>query len=244
MATTLREFIDPQIEAVCSAWKILGRFGLVDTIFNHISTVVADSSGALQMIMNPSGRLPEELCPDQVCVFPLREYLPSEADELGVNKDGLHLHSAMHSKRMKPGTIIHTHSPCCIAVGCSEKGLQPLSQTAMEFVSELELVSYGGVFRSQALTEQLSGLSLRGGSALLRHHGALVVADDVPEAVYLAYYLEEACRIQVLTLSQGSSVILPDRTAIESAHLGLKADRENESVRLFEALCRQLESRK
>jgi ribulose-5-phosphate 4-epimerase/fuculose-1-phosphate aldolase len=231
----------PQIRAVSDAWRVLGHLGLLDTIFNHISSVVADPFGKLQIILNPAALLPHELRPEHLCILPLQNYLPSDAAKLGINPDGLHLHALIHCVRMRPGAVIHTHSRHCIAVGCSEQGLLPLSQTAMEFVGDLEVVEYGGVFRSYLLTEQLKTLANRGGVALLRNHGALVVADTIPEAVYLAYFLEEACRIQVVTLSQGVPIVLPPESVIAEARQALRDDRIKVAGWLFDALCRQLE---
>ncbi|MCX6168651.1 MAG: class II aldolase/adducin family protein [Ignavibacteriales bacterium] len=243
MAIGFNKHIEPYIIDVSHAWRILGRLGLVDTIFNHISAVAGDEEGKLSLIMNPSGRLSIEVYPEHLCVFALKEYMPSEAARLGVIKDGLHMHSAMHSLRRKVGAIIHTHSPYSIAVGCSESGLQSMSQTAMEFLGELKMIDYDGMFRNQILSESISNLAIHGGVALLRHHGSLVVADSIAEAFYLAYYIEEACKIQVLTLSQGVPLIIPEKSSINEAHQLLQNDRKIVAKQLFEAFCRQLENK-
>jgi len=238
--TDVRRSLEPQIQAISNAWRILGRMGLIDTIFNHISVVAADSRGDPYMMMNSYHHLPEELYPDLVSVFPLRRYTPSEADSLGVNPDGLQLHVLMHEARMRPGAIIHTHSVNAVAVGCSEQGLLPLSQTAMELVGEIEMIEYTGAFRSQPLNDQLRKLARNGGIALLRNHGSLVVADSISEAVYVTHYLEDACRIQVVTLSQGAAITLPDPRAVEESYRVLLADRTGAAEQLFAALSRQL----
>ncbi|MGH9969763.1 MAG: class II aldolase/adducin family protein [Pyrinomonadaceae bacterium] len=234
--------IELQSRLVSDAWRILDRLGLVDTIFNHISIATPDSQGNLQLVMNPGTLLPNQLRPEHLCIVPLRDYSPSEATKLSVNPDGLHLHSQIHTERMRPGVVVHTHSLNCIAVGSSEQALLPLSQTAMEFVSDLEIIDYGGVFRSAKLTEEMKRIANQGGVALLRNHGALIVTDTIPDAVYLAYYLEEACRIQVCTLSQGVAIVLPDKSIIADACDALRQDRREAAERLFKALQRQFES--
>jgi ribulose-5-phosphate 4-epimerase/fuculose-1-phosphate aldolase len=242
MPIAIRNAIKPQIRAVTDAWRILGQLGLVDTIFNHISATIADPTGTLQLVMNPEGRLPKELSTENMCVFPVQKYKPSEASLLGVNPDGLQLHSAMHRVRMKPGAIIHTHSAHCLAVGCSDQGLLPLSQTAIEFSDEVAVIEYGGMFRSQELTKRLINLATNGGIALLRNHGTLVVADSVAEAFYMAYFIEEACKIQVITLSQGVRIILPKKEAIADAQQAMRGDRAKAAAQLFGAFRRNMDT--
>lgn len=228
------------IKDVSVAWKILGSLGLVDTIFNHISSVSSDSDNNFHIAMNPSGFLATEVTGKNISVFPLKKYSPSDADKLNVNPDGLQLHSTLHLARMKKGVVIHTHSQNAIAVSCYKDGLLPLSQTAIEFVGDIEFVEYDGVFRTNALTPQLINFAKNGGVALLRHHGALVIADTIEEAFYLAYYIEEACRIQVLALSQGGTFTTPNKIAIEEAKQVLRNDRATVSKEFFEAFKRQL----
>ena len=230
------------IRDISEAWKILGDLKLIDTIFNHISSVMDDAPNSFQLAMNPNGFLPNEILENNVCVFPLKKYSIVDASQLGVNADGLQLHTELHLARMKQGVIIHTHSPNTIAVGNYEKGLLPLSQTAIEFVGDIEMVEYDGVFRSNVLTPQLISFAKKGGVALLRHHGVLIVADTIEEATYLTYYMEEACKIQVLTLSQGGIFSTPNQSAIDKAQEVLRNDRSQAAKELFAAFQRQLKS--
>lgn len=223
------------IEKFVTAWKILGSLNLVDTIFNHISAT--NDRGT--MLMNHDGILAEQINKKNVSVFPLEGYIHQDAEKLHVNPDGLKLHSALHLVRNRTGVIIHTHSPYVIAVGNYSKGLLPLSQTAIEFVNDIETIEYNGMFRKNSLTLQLKRFALKGGVAILRQHGVLVVADTIEEAVYLAYYIEEACKIQVLSLLQGKIVALPNKSIIKSAELLMKDERGKVSKDLFIALKRK-----
>ncbi len=228
-----------QKQALVDAWRILDRLGCVDQIFNHISVVVEDFGDELLLIMNPANRLPQELLTKDLFVSPLRQRSAEEIVDLNVNPDGLNLHSQMHRGRMRPGVVIHTHSLYCTAVGCSKQGLLPLTQTAIEFCDDLFVLEYDGVFRSQSLSNELERLADSGGAALLRNHGALVVADTIPEALYLAYYLEEACKLQVIALSQGVPMISPTSLSRAETSRILKQDRPGIAELLFEALRRK-----
>jgi ribulose-5-phosphate 4-epimerase/fuculose-1-phosphate aldolase len=231
-------------QTMAEAWRILGNIGIVDTIFNHISACFEAPSGGFHFLMNPDGLLPSEMRRNKIKCLPLEEYISSDASRFGVNPDGLRLHSLIHFRRMKPGVVLHLHSPYAIAVGCSEQGLLPISQTAIEFVGSLLMVGYAGVFREQGLSDDIACLADRGGTALLRNHGTLIVSDSIPEALYLALNLEEACRLQVLALSQGVRLTMPDPTSVLSAHESLCADRAYASEALFNAFRRVLRTEK
>ena len=240
MTTDPGNLLEVHRTALAMAWRLLGRLSLVDTIFNHISVAAEVPSGHFHLLINPEGVLPSELRPEAVRVLPLRTYLPSESAQLKINPDGLHLHSLIHASRQRPGAIIHLHRPYCLAVGCSEQGLLPLTQTAMEFSGDVQTFGYAGVFRSQTLTEEMENLANRGGAALLRNHGVLAVADTIEEAFYMTYYLEEACKLQVLAFSQGVPLVGPAEAVVEETHLALRADRGRVALELFRALARTL----
>jgi ribulose-5-phosphate 4-epimerase/fuculose-1-phosphate aldolase len=231
--------VDKQRRLIADAWRILGGLGLVDTIFNHISSTIDNGTGGLTLLLNPDGRLPHEVRAQDLCACALRPYEAHEAAAIGASADGLRLHSLIQHLRGRSGTVIHTHALYSIAVGCSEHGLLPLSQTALEFYGDVEVFDYNGLFRGEGPTAPMRRIASDGGVGLLRNHGALVVADSVEEAVYLAFYVEEACRIQVTTLSQGVRYQLPTAAVISDAHATLRADRLQAATKLFEAFRRR-----
>ena len=234
------EMLNKSGALLTTAWRLLGRLGFIDTIFNHISIADESSDGALRFSINSDRILPVEIDAESVRILQVRQYAPLEGRDLGVNPDGLVLHSLIHSARLRSGAVIHTHAPYSLAVGCSEQGLLPLTQTAMEFYGELHTIDYGSVFRGHVLTEPLITLARNGGAALLRNHGSLVVADTVEEAFYLTYYLEEACKLQVLALSQGVPLVIPEESIIEYTRKALVEDRSKACINLFQALARTI----
>ena len=227
-----------QIGLLCTVWKLLGRHGLVDGIFNHISCSFGGSEGELRIAISPAERLSSELASEEIRDLPLRAYSEVEAKQLGVNPDGLQLHTSVHLARQRPGYVVHLHPPHCVAVGATEVGLLPLNQTAIEFAEGLLMVDYEGLARSWLLPPQLSALALTGGEALLRNHGLLVVADTPAEAFYACYYMEVACRLQVLTLAQGIPVHTPDVETVKATAGALRADRKGAATAMYEAMQR------
>jgi ribulose-5-phosphate 4-epimerase/fuculose-1-phosphate aldolase len=104
----------------------------------------------------------------------------------------------------------------------------------------LALVEYRGLARGDFKNPQLARITRGNGEALLRNHGMLVVADDAVQAFYAAYYLEEACRLQVITLSQGQPLHYPDESTVTTAAAQLRRDRPDAARATFDALFARL----
>lgn len=222
------------------AWRILGKLGHVDTIFNHISIAWHDKGGELRITMNPDGYFPSEVSPEQMVTFPFKACDALDPKTLGVNLDGFELHSAVHRARMAPGVVLHTHSPYALAVGATSCGLLPISQTAIEFVPDAIFIDYAGLFRNLTQHRQLIEFCVRGGIAFLRNHGTLIITEEIEEAVYIQHFLEEACKIQIATLSQNQKVMSPSEDVVNTASDILKRDRRHEANKLFRAFKRTI----
>lgn len=227
-------------DLLTAAWHIVGKLNYVDAIFNHISVASHDSTGRLIVSINPDGFFASEVKPSDWITFPLEEADSLDPEVLGVNADGYRLHSQLHRLRSRPGSVLHTHSEYALAVGATADGLLPLSQIAIEFVREAVCVDYGGLFRDAEMEPALKQLVQAGGVALLRNHGLLIVADNVEEAVYVQHYVELACKIQVLALSQGKSLLTPPDEIVADAASELRKDRSEAAKKLFEAFKRVL----
>lgn len=225
---------------VCEAWRMLGILGLLDTIYNHICYSWRDMSGSMFITLPKAGHFAQNMGPHDFKTMPLRIYNKNEADGLGVNPDGLFLHSRLHTARNRPGVTLHTHSLYATAVANTSTGLMPLTQTAIEFVDQVEIISYEGLFRDSRICSQIEKIGLTEGIGLLQNHGLLVAAETLPEAVYMCYFFEQACKLQVLTLSQHQTVILPDAGIVTQTTEILRNDRRVEAQRFYLALAHNL----
>lgn len=227
-----------QRERLAQAWRVLGLLGHTDAIFNHISKSWFDDGGRQLMAMNPGNKFAADVTPGDIQVFPVESVdLPAEAI---VNLDGFELHREIHRSRGRPGVALHTHAPYIAAVSAMEVGLLPLSQAAFEFVNDLKYLRYDGRFRDGAFSDELRTFVQVGGFAILQNHGDLIIGESVEEVVYLAYYLEEACRIQCIAMATGKSLHTPNKMVTTNAGDSLARDRPLLASVFFEALCERL----
>jgi len=113
--------------------------------------------------------------------------------------------------------VIHTHSLAGMAVASLEKGLLPMTQTAMRF-SKVAYHDYEGVVlemdERKRLLENLGDADVM----LLRNHGTLALGKSVAEAFNNMYRLERACRSQLLAQGANDRVLLPPPAIIEKTN--------------------------
>jgi ribulose-5-phosphate 4-epimerase/fuculose-1-phosphate aldolase len=227
--------LDSKIKAdICDLWRLLGKLGLVDTVFNHISLCFRNSNDELLLVINKEGKLAESCTIEDFIILPVKPRTNySSISE--VNIDGLKIHMEIAIERNCEGVVIHTHSMFTTIVGLSGDEILPLTQTATEFMTDSIFIEYGGLFRNSSINHEKSNLLNQSRCFLLKNHGALTVAKDIPEAFYLIYYLEEVCKSQVLALSQNIPLREIEAELAQESEKLLKNDRDKYAKILYQA---------
>jgi ribulose-5-phosphate 4-epimerase/fuculose-1-phosphate aldolase len=207
-----------RVDCAC-AYRLVRHYGMDDMIYNHISARVP---GTEDFLLNPFGLLYEEICASALIKVNLKgEVLWQPEWPKGLNYTfnlaGFVIHGAIHEARADVHCIIHTHSLAGMAVASLEKGLLPMTQTAMRF-SKVAYHDYEGVvLEMDERTRLLANL----GDAdvmLLRNHGLLAAGSSVAEAFNNMYRLERACRSQLLAQGANDRMILPAAPVIEKTN--------------------------
>lgn len=185
---------------LAACYRLVARYGMTDLIYNHITARVPGPEH--HILINAYGMLYEEVTASSLIKVDLAGNIVERDDHgYSVNAAGYIIHSAVHEARDDAHCVIHTHTPAGIAVSAMAEGLLPLSQTAMRFHGHLAYHDYEGPAFNRGekgrLVEHLGSHN----AMILRNHGLLVCAPSIPQAFNLIYWLEQACRIQVQTLS-------------------------------------------
>ena len=134
-----------RVDCAC-AYRLVRHYGMDDMIYNPISARVP---GTEDFLLNPFGLLYEEICASALIKVNLKgEVLWQPEWSKGLNYTfnlaGFVIHGAIHEARADVHCIIHTHSLAGMAVASLEKGLLPMTQTAMRF-SKVAYHDYEGV---------------------------------------------------------------------------------------------------
>ena len=164
-----------------------------------------------------------------------------------VEDTALHIHVAGHRANARHRAILHTHMPWATALAMLELPagtLHMAHQSACRFAGRLVREdAFGGLAHDGAEGERLAAAARAHPEAdvtLLANHGVVVGGPSVALAFDDLYYLERACRQQVLAMQTGAPLkLLPD-DVVRATAAQFARDLEPYAKRHFAALGRTL----
>jgi len=219
------------------ALRAAAHHGLAEGVCNHFSVELPDGSG--HFLLNPRGFLWSELhADDMVMVDALGAPL---AGRHPVEPTAMFIHAAIHRLCAK-ACVLHTHMPYATALTLTAQRTldTTLSQNAMRFHGRVAVdAQYGGLALDAAQGTRIARAMGGCDVAFLGNHGVVVCGDRVDHAYDDLYYLERACRLQVLAESTGRAL-----APVEAARASIVRDQtlaeRLQSELFFEALRRTL----
>jgi ribulose-5-phosphate 4-epimerase/fuculose-1-phosphate aldolase len=118
-------------------------------------------------------------------------------------KTAFYIHSRIHLSNARAVCVLHTHMPYATSLTLLENGrLEMVEQNALRFHDDIAYDdAYNGLVVDSAEGDRLARVLGDKRVMLLANHGVIVVGPTVAEAFDLMYYLERACRLQVLARS-------------------------------------------
>jgi ribulose-5-phosphate 4-epimerase/fuculose-1-phosphate aldolase len=164
-----------------------------DMIFTHISARVPGPEH--HFLINPYGLFFGEMTASALVKVDLDGNVVQETP-YNINPAGFTIHSAIHAARDDAHYVMHLHTDQGVAVAAQSEGLLPLSQHALVCLPHLD--------ERERLVADLGDKSL----CLLRNHGTLTVGATAAECWNGMFFLERACKQQVMALSVGRENVL------------------------------------
>lgn len=219
---------------------------LVDdlVIANHVLAV----EGVLDAMGHISARhaarpdrflLARSMAPELVAVADIMEYdLEAQAVDARGRTSYLErfIHSEIYGSRPDVNAIVHCHTPSLIPFASSSVPLRAMYHMAA-FVAEgvpvFDIRKAAGVtdllVRDAALGRALAQTLGSRSAALMRGHGAVVVAGSIPTAVGRSVYLDINARAQSQAIALGGTI-----TYVEADEAKLRMGDANEYARAWE----------
>src|ERR1700677_4456193 len=209
--TNIRERITPeeweQRVALAAAYRLVARFGWDDLIFTHLSARVP--GGEHHFLINPYGMTFDEITASSLVKVDLDGNKVMDAPH-EINPAGFTIHSAIHAAREDAHCVLHVHSVNGAAVSAQKDGVLPVSQQSMFVLSSLGYHDYEGVaWREDEKPRLVRDLGDKN-FFMLRNHGLITVADNIPDAFLSMYTFESACMIQLRAQAGGGKLIIID----------------------------------
>ena len=205
---------------LAATYRLVALYGWDDLIFTHISARVPGPEH--HFLINPYGMLFDEITASSLVKIDV-DGNKLEESEYPVNPAGFVIHSAVHMNREDAGCVIHLHTIDGVAVSAQKEGLLPISQQSIFVLASLAYHDYEGVaLRDDEKPRLVRDLSDKH-FFMLRNHGLLTVADNVPDAFLFMYLFEASCMIQVRAQAGGGELISIDPRIIAGATAQAKA---------------------
>jgi len=198
---------------LAALYRLAALEGWDDLIYTHISARIPGPEH--HFLINPFGLMFDEITASSLVKIDMDGAILQETP-YQVNAAGFTIHSAVHAAREDARFVMHLHSDQGAAVSAQREGLLPLTQHSLIVLPRLAYHDYEGIALNLDERERLVADLGDKHMMLLRNHGTLAVGDTAAQCWNAMYYLERACKIQVMALSAGrENVLIAPDAAIE-----------------------------
>lgn len=210
---------------LAATYRLCAQYNWTDLVFTHVSARLPDEpdkNGEMQerFLINPYGLFFEEITASSLVKIDLDGNICQETPYF-INPAGFTIHSAVHAARENAGCVIHVHTPYGIAVSAQKDGLKRYTQFAMQVYNDLAYHNYEGIAleldERERIVEDLGDKNL----LMLRNHGTLTLGPNCAIAFLRMYFLENACKTQILAQTgAGASDLLEEpQSMANTVHL-------------------------
>ncbi len=190
---------------LAALYRLVALNGWDDMIYTHISSRIPGPEH--HFLINPYGVFFGEMTASALVKVDLDGKVLQETPYF-INPAGFTIHSAIHAARDDAHYVMHLHTDQGVAVSAQQEGLLPIGQHALIVLSSLAYHDYEGIALNLDERERLVADLGDNNMMLLRNHGTLSVGKTAADCWVHMYYLERACKQQVMALAGGREHVL------------------------------------
>jgi len=223
---------------LAAAFRLAVRLDLHEGVCNHFSVMLPDGK---RFLLNRYGLHWSEVTASNLLALDASGKILDGEGEF--EKTAFYIHSRIHLGNARATCVLHTHMPHATALTLLEGGrLEMVEQNALRFHDDIAYDDvYNGLVVDDAEGDRLARVLGDKRVLFLANHGVIVVGPSVAEAFDALYYLERACRLQVLARSMGGKLRAVRTEVIKDACRMMLADAPKYAGAHFEALKRILD---
>jgi len=223
---------------LAAAFRLAVRMDLHEGVCNHFTLMLPDHR---RFLLNAYGLHWSEVSASNLLVLdPDGTVLDGEGE---AEKTAFYIHSRIHLANPRAACVLHTHMPYATALTLTVPGrLEMVEQNALRFAGDIAYDDeYNGLVVDDAEGDRLARVLGDKRVLFLANHGVLVVGTTVAEAFDALYYLERACRLQVLARATGLPLRPVRPAVVRETYRMILADTPKYAGAHFEALKRLLD---
>lgn len=207
---------------LAATYRLVAQYGWDDMIFTHISVRLPDEDGVPYFLMNPYGLMFDEITASSLIKVNMDGEVVGSTPYFS-NPAGFTIHSALHMGRPDAHCVLHLHTPYGVAVSVQQGGLKRYTQFSMVLNDDIAYHDYEGIATDLDERERLVQDIGSHNYMMLKNHGTLTVGPDCASAFLRMYFMEQACKTQILAQSD---VVAPTE---QSPELSAKVHGQAES---------------
>lgn len=188
-------------ELVVQAGHRLLQRRLVARTWGNISARISET----HFVITPSGRAYDTLREEDLVRVSIAD-CSYEGERKPSSEKGIH--AAVYQRRREAGFVIHTHQDYASCVGVSGKDLSGLSHAILGDCVPCAAYGMPSTKKLQKGVEAAMDAHPAAAAILMRHHGALCLAEDMEQAFTVTEALEELSRSvfeEAVTLTESDS---------------------------------------
>jgi ribulose-5-phosphate 4-epimerase/fuculose-1-phosphate aldolase len=223
---------------LAAALRLAEQMGYSEGICNHFSATAPGSDE--RYLINPYGLHWSEMRPEHLLLIDGDGRIVEGQGEVEATARNIHI--AGHRANPRHRVILHVHMPWATSLTMIEGGRLEMShQTAARFHTRTAYQAFGGIALTADEGARIADAQRDNPHAdviFLEHHGVTVGGPSVAVAFDDLYYLERACRQQVLAMSTGRPLKPIAEPMLKATHREWMQVLEPQANQHFEALMR------
>jgi len=226
---------------LAAAFRLAVRMDLHEGVCNHFSLMQGDEKRGFRFLLNRYGLHWSEVSASNLLMLDADGRVLQGEGEF--EKTAFYIHSRIHLANPAAACVLHTHMPYATALTLLENGrLEMAEQNALRFHDDIAYDdTYNGLVVDNAEGDRLARVLGDKRVMFLASHGVIVVGPSIAEAFDLMYYLERACRLQVLAKSMGGKLRAVRPEVVRETCRLMRADAPKYAGAHFNALKRILD---
>ena len=223
---------------LAAAFRLAVRLDLHEGVCNHFSVMMPEGR---RFLLNRYGLHWSEVSASNLLALDEEGRVLEGEGEF--EKTAFWIHSRIHRANRHAACVLHTHMPYATALTLLEGArLEMVEQNALRFHDDIVYDdTYNGLVVEAAEGDRLARVLGDKRVLFLANHGVIVVGPSVAEAFDSLYYLERACRLQVMARMMGGRLRAVRPEVVRAAFAMMREDAPKYAGAHFGALKRILD---
>ena len=188
---------------LAAAHHVIKYYNYDDLLATHLSARIPNTK---HILITPMDTPFEEVCASNLLKVDLDGNIISSNNKK-LMPQAINIHAGVYKNSDKIMSAMHTHSIYGVATSTLKSGILFFNQQALRFYNDVAYYDYNTLALDKLEGEHIAKCLGNKKVMVLYNHGLLATGESIEKALYLTYYLEQVCEIQIKTLSANSEII-------------------------------------